>query len=85
VKKGYIGESDSATLLPALVLLPALAWGWWNNRPKALLQSASAVVGEDGKKTIVLASPEFAKATPEMNIISNTAPTSAVTAAVKAA
>ena len=50
VTKGYLGQSDAATLLPALVLLPSLAWGYWNNRPKALLQSAASVVGADGKK-----------------------------------
>lgn len=71
VQKGWIGQSDAATLSPALVLLPALAWGWWNNRSKALLQSAAAVVGDDGKKTVVVASPELAHGTPENNIVSN--------------
>ena len=70
VKRGYLGESDAATLMPALVLLPALAWGWWNNRDKALLQSAAAVVGENGQKTVVVASPELANSTPENNIVS---------------
>ena len=72
VKKGWLGESDSATLLPAVILLPSLAWGWWNNRPKALLQSAATVVGSDGKQTLIVASPEFAKDTPDQNnIVSN--------------
>lgn len=73
VKKGWLGESDAATLMPALVLLPALAWGWWNNRNVALLQSAANVVGADGKKTVIVTSPELAIATPEQNnIVSNT-------------
>ena len=72
VKKGVIGESDSAQLLPALVILPAIAYGWWNNRPKALLQSAASIVGADGKKTVIVASPELANATPENNIVSAT-------------
>lgn len=73
VKKGYLGESDAATLTPALILLPSLAWGWWNNRNTALLQSAASVIGPDGKPTIIVASPEMAAATPaQTNIVSNT-------------
>lgn len=68
VKKGYLGESDAATLAPAIVLLPSLAWGWWNNRPKAVVQAAANVPG-----TTVITTPDIAKATPmEGNIISNT-------------
>ena len=78
VNKGYIGQGDSATLLPALILLPSLAWGWWNNRPKALLQSAATVVGADGKPTVIITSPELAAATPENTIVSS-ATTKAVT------
>jgi hypothetical protein len=67
VRKGYLGEGDAATLAPAIVLLPSLAWGWWNNRPKALVQSAAALPG-----TVVVTTPDLAKATPnESNIISN--------------
>ena len=74
VKRGYIGESDSATLLPAIVLLPALAWGWWNNRDKALIQSAGNVIDpKTNKPTIIVTSPEMAAATPgQNNIVSNT-------------
>lgn len=68
VRKGYLGESDAATLTPALILLPSLAWGWWNNREKSLLQSAAAIPG-----TIVVTTPALAAATPENNnIVSNT-------------
>jgi len=73
VQKGWLGQSDAATLLPSLVLIPALAWGWYNNSNKSLLQSAANVVGNDGKKTVIVTSPELAAATPDQqNIISNT-------------
>lgn len=78
VKRGWIGESDSAQLLPAVILLPALAWGWWNNRNKALVQSASNVPG-----TVVVTTPELALDTPnQKNIISSSAPTPELAAAV---
>jgi hypothetical protein len=68
VRKGWIGTEDSAVLLPGLILLPALAWGYWNNRNKALVQSAANVPG-----TVVVTSPELAAATPDQNnIVSNT-------------
>ena len=68
VKKGWLGESDSATLLPAVVLLPSLAWGWWNNRPTALVQSAANLPG-----TTIVTTPDLADATPfQGNIVSNT-------------
>jgi len=71
VKKGWIGESDVATLLPALVLFPSLAWGWWVNRNKALLQSASNTVDANGQKPIIVTSPAVAATTPETNIVSS--------------
>lgn len=78
VQKGYIGESDSAQLLPLLVLLPALFWGWWNNRDKALVQSASNVPG-----TVVVTTRELALATPDQkNIIANTVPAPVIAAQV---
>jgi len=76
VKKGWIGESDSATLLPALVLLPSLIWGWYVNRNKALIQAAANTVDDEGRKPIIVSSPEMAKSNPETKIVSNT--TSAV-------
>lgn len=82
VEWGYLGATDAATLVPFVVLLPSMFWGWWVNRPKALLQSAANVVGADGKKTVVLASPEIANAMPEKNIVSNTSTPEKVAAAV---
>jgi hypothetical protein len=73
VKRGYIGESDSATLLPAIVLLPAIAYGAWVNRDKALIQSAGNVVDPvTGKPTIIVTSPAMAAATPGQNNIVST-------------
>ncbi len=78
VKKGYIGESDAATLLPFVVLLPAIFWGWWGNRDKALLQSAANVPG-----TVILTTPAMADATPaEPNILPSAAPQEKITAMV---
>lgn len=71
VKRGWIGESESATLLPAVVLLPSLAWGWWVNRNKALQQAAANTISPDGSKPIIVTSPEMAAATPESNIVSS--------------
>lgn len=68
VRRGWIGSEDSALLLPGIIVLPALVWGWWNNRNKALVQSAANVPG-----TVVVTSPELAAATPDQNnIVSNT-------------
>ena len=81
VKRGYLGESEAAALLPAVVLLPSLLWGWYVNRDIALLQSASNVKGTGGVTT-----PALATATPnEKNIISNEASKEKITAAVEKA
>ncbi len=41
--RGWLSSSDVAALAPALVTIVGFAWGWWVNRPKAILQSASAL------------------------------------------
>lgn len=41
--KGWLTTSDVASLAPALVTIVGFAWGWWVNRPKAILQSAQAL------------------------------------------
>lgn len=69
VKRGYLGESEAAALLPAVVLLPSLAWGWYTNRDIALLKSASNVPG-----TTVVTTEEMANSTPEKNIVASKAP-----------
>lgn len=73
VKKGFIGESDSATLLPAIVLLPSLIYGWYINRDKAVLQAAAAISG-----TVVVTTPALSAATPNQNNIVSSADTKVV-------
>ena len=65
-----ISESDSVQLLPLLIMLPAMAYAWWNNSRTRQLQKAAAVVGDHGETTVVLAAPSLADATKESNIIS---------------
>lgn len=72
VAKGYISNAEVANYMTLALAILAAFYGWWQNRPKAILQSAAAVVGNDGKKTVVVASPELADSTPENNIVSNT-------------
>jgi hypothetical protein len=66
VRKGWIGDSEVAALTPILVLVPTLFWGWWVNRNKALVQSASTIPG-----TVVITNPEIANNVPQSNVISS--------------
>lgn len=72
VAKGYIAPEDSGVLLPGLIILivaaPSVLYGWWVNRGKSLAQALAKVVPE----TVVVTSPDIAKNTPELNIVSNT-------------
>lgn len=65
--KGWISTSDVAQLAPALIVIAGVVWGWWVNRPKAIVQSAAALPG-----TTVVTTPDLAASTPEINIKSNT-------------
>lgn len=65
VAKGYIGKDDAATYGPAVLLLCAAIYGWYTNRPKAIVQSAAAL-----PNTSVVTTPNLAKSTPEPNIVS---------------
>ena len=65
VAKGYIGESEAATIGTVIIGLLSLAWGWWINRDKALVQSAATVPG-----TTVVTTADLAASTPETNIVS---------------
>lgn len=69
---GFLSASDVPQLGIVLVIIGSAGWGWYANRPTAILQKAGAVVGEDGKKTVVIASPELADAVPVPNVVSNT-------------
>lgn len=81
VKKGWLGESDVAALVPALVALPAIAYGWWNNQDFKLLQKAANVPNPEAPngKTIIVADPALAAATPDQNNIVSSATTKVVT------
>lgn len=65
VAKGYIGKDDAATYGPAVLLLCAAVYGWYTNRPKAIVQSAAAL-----PNTTVVTTPDLAHSTPEPNIVS---------------
>ena len=41
--RGWLTTSDVASLAPAVVTIVGFAWGYWVNRPKAILQSAQAL------------------------------------------
>lgn len=66
--KGYISSSQAAEILPLLLAVGAAIWGWWTNRPTAIVQSAAALPG-----TTVVTTPVLASSTPEANIVSSTA------------
>jgi hypothetical protein len=66
VRFGWLSDSDSAALLPFMVILPSLAYAWWVNRSKALARSAASIPG-----TVVITQPGIASSTMESNIVSN--------------
>lgn len=69
VKMGWLSDSDSAMLLPFFVILPSLVYAWYVNRGKALAQATvNAIPG-----TIVVTTPEVAKAVPSTDVVSNEA------------
>lgn len=70
--RGFLDASDAPQLALVIVIIGSAAWGAYANRPTAILQKAGNVVGEDGKKTVVIASPELSDAVPAPNVISNT-------------
>lgn len=73
VRMGWLSDSDSAALLPFLILLPSLAYAWWVNRNKALVKAVANTLDDEGKKQIVLTSATVAASLPEQNVISNEA------------
>lgn len=85
VQRGLLSTADSAQLLPLLVMLPAMAYAWWNNSATRQLQKAAAVVGEHGAKTLVLADTKLANATSESNIIPVRASTEEIHQAIEQA
>lgn len=66
VARGYLTSAEVANWATLILAVAAAGYGWWQNRPKAIVQSAAAIPG-----TAVVTTPELAKATPENNIVSN--------------
>lgn len=71
VGRGIITEGAALYWGPVVVGLLSAVYGWWVNRPKAIVQSAAALPAEEGKKTVVITSFELAQSTPETNIVSS--------------
>lgn len=71
VKWGWLSDSDSAALLPFLVILPSLVYAWWVNRNKALVVAAANTFDDQGKKPVIVTSPTVAGETRETNIVSD--------------
>jgi hypothetical protein len=78
VARGYITNAEVANYATLLLAIAAAGYGWWQNRPKAIAQSAAALPG-----TTIVTTPELAKATPEANIVSNLASPESVAATVQ--
>lgn len=84
VARGFITSADVANYATLALAIIAAFYGWWQNRPKAIIQSAAAILGDDGKRTVVVTSPKMAASTQENNIVSNKAPKNSVSDAVTA-
>lgn len=75
VKWGWLSDSDSAALLPFMIILPSLAYAWWVNRNKELAKALANTVDAQGNRPIVVTSSAIAESTPQSNIVSNEAVT----------
>lgn len=64
--KGYISPAEVAGYATLAIAVIAAFYGWWQNRPTAIAQSAAALPG-----TTVITTPNIAASTPEGNIVSN--------------
>ena len=64
---GYLAASDVPQLSVVVIILASAGWGYWINRPMAIVKSAAALPG-----TTVVTTPDLATATPDQaNIVSN--------------
>jgi hypothetical protein len=50
VAKGYISNAEVANYMTLALAVLAACYGWWQNRPKAIMQSAEALL--DVKKIV---------------------------------
>ena len=66
VARGFITSAEVANYATLVLAILAAFYGWWQNRPKAVAQSAAALPG-----TTVVTTAAIAASTPEGNILSN--------------
>jgi len=71
VAKGFIDAEMASYLAAGAVGAVGSVRAWWVNRPKALVEAASNVIGENGMRTVVITAPEIANNMPQNNIIPN--------------
>ena len=68
--KGYISSNEVGNIAALVLTIAGAIWGFYVNTPKAILQAAAEIpAGPSGQKTVVVTSPELAKATPDQNNI----------------
>lgn len=65
--RGIIPSAEVANYVTLFLGIGAAFYGWWQNRPKAIVQSAAALPA-----TTVVTTSALAAGTPESNIVSNT-------------
>ena len=66
VAKGFITSAEVGNYATLILAVGAAGYGWWQNWPKAIVQSAASLPG-----TIVVTTPALASSTTELNIVSN--------------
>ena len=78
--RGWIPVGEVANYAALVLAVLGAFWGWWVNRPKALVEAAAAVPNPASPtgKTIVITSPELAAATPASSTVVSSATTKAV-------
>lgn len=72
VAAGWLTADMAPYVAGGIVTAVGGAYAWWINRPKAILQSAAALVDPvTGRKTVIVTSAAMAADTPENNIVSS--------------
>lgn len=78
VARGWIGQNEMMQLVALAIGIGGVIWGAYVNTNKSIAQAAAAIPG-----TVIVSTPELAKATPnESNIISSNSSKEAIGAAV---
>ena len=78
VARGFITNEEVANYATLALGILAAFYGWWQNRPKAIMQSAAAIKG-----TTVVTSPDLAKSTGQNNVVSSDDTEASVATAIK--